>query len=128
MQVVRIDTHQFHELQNIEAHPDSFHQGGSVPTIDTGLGGLDHGLDITVSHRGAMAFECFSEDLKETRGVPDAMVDFLLNKVRIQYGSDVIRLRRELVKSRLERGVAGGRIEDVGWKGLYDGEKDFQKF
>ena len=75
-----------------------------------------------------MAFECFTEDLEETRGVPDAMVDFLLNKDRIQYRSDVIRLRRELVKSGLERGVAGGRIKDVGWKGLYDGEKDFQKF
>jgi hypothetical protein len=74
-------TYQLHELQNVEAHPDSFRQGGSVPTVDTGLGGLDHSLNIAVPHRSAMAFESFSKNLKETRGVPDAMVDFLLNQV-----------------------------------------------
>jgi hypothetical protein len=128
VQAIRIGTYQFHELQNVKAHPDSFRQGGNVPTVDTGLGGLDHSLDITVSHRGAVAFESFSKDLKETRSVPDAMVDFLLNKVRVEYRSDVIRLRCELIKSRLERGVSDGRIEDARWKRLYDREEDFQKF
>ena len=128
VRAVKIDTCQFHELQNVEAHPDSFRQGCSVPTIDTGLGGLDHSLDIAVSHWGTMAFESFSKDLEETRGVPDAMVDFLLNKIWVQYRSDVIRLRCELVKSRLERGVTDGRIEYVGREWLYDREEDFQKF
>jgi hypothetical protein len=75
-----------------------------------------------------VAFESFSKDLKETRSVPDAMVDFLLNKVRVEYRSDVIRLCCELIKSGLERGVSDGRIEDARWKRLYDREEDFQKF
>ena len=61
-----------------------------------------------------MAFESFSKNLKETRGVPNAMVDFLLNQAWIQYRSDVIRLRCEFVEGRLERGWSDGRIEDAG--------------
>ena len=128
VRVAKKGTRQFHELQNVKAHPDSFRQRGGVPTIDAGLGGLDHSLDITVSHWSTMAFESFPKDLKETGGVPDAMVDFLLNQVWLEYRSDVTRLRCELVKSRLERGVPDGRIEDVGWERLYDGKEDFQKF
>ena len=128
IRVAKTGTRQFHELQNVKAHPDGFRQRGGVPTINAGLGGLDHSLDITVSHRSTMAFESFPKDLKETRGVPDAMVDFLLNQVWLEYRSDVTRLRCELVKSRLERGVSDSRIEDVGWERLYDGEEDFQKF
>ena len=76
-------SYQFHELQNVKAHPDGFRQGGSVPTINTGLGGPDHSLDIAISHWSAMTFESFPKILEETRGVPDAVVDFLLNQLRV---------------------------------------------
>ena len=104
----KIATYQFHELQNVKTHPDSFRQGGGVHTIDTGLGGLDHSLNIAVSHWSTMTFESFSKNLKETRSVPDAMVDLLLNQVWVQHRSDVTRLRREFVESGLERGRSDG--------------------
>ena len=104
----KMDNYQLHELQNVEAHPNSFGQGGSVPTIDARLGGLDHGLNITVPHWSTMAFESFSKNLKETRGVPNAMVDFLLDQLWIQYRSDVIFLSRECVERGLERGRSNG--------------------
>lgn len=85
MRASKTNTHQLHELQNVEAHPDGFRQRSCVPAIDAGLGGLDHGLDVLVSHRSTMAFEGFSKNLKETRGIPNAMVDFLLNQVWVQY-------------------------------------------
>ena len=80
-----IDTCQLHELQNVEAHPDGSRKGDSVPTIDTGLGGLDHSFNIAVSHWSTMTFESFSKNLKETQGVPNTMGDFLLNQVWVQY-------------------------------------------
>jgi len=123
-----IDTCQLHELQNVEAHPDGSRQGGSVPPIDTGLGGLDHSLDIAVSHRSTVTFESFSKNMKEARGVPDAMVYFLLNQVWVQYRSYVARLRCEFIESGLERGRSDCRIEDAGRERLDDGEEDFQKF
>jgi hypothetical protein len=55
-----------------------------------------------------MTFESFSKNLKETRSVPDAMVDLLLNQVWVQHRSDVARLRREFVESGLERGRSNG--------------------
>ena len=80
-QAAKTETYQLHELQNVEAHPNGFRQGCSVPTIDTGLGGSDHSLNIAVSHWSAMAFESFSQDLEETRSIPDPMVDFLLDQL-----------------------------------------------
>ena len=108
MWAAKADTYQLHELKNVEAHPYGLCQGGSVPTVDAGLGGLDHSLDVTVSHWSTMAFESFSKNLKETRGVPNAMVDFLLDQLRIQYRSDIIRLGCEFVESGLERGRSNG--------------------
>jgi hypothetical protein len=72
-----------------------------------------------------MTFESFSKNLKETRSVPDAMVDLLLNQVWVQHRSDVARLRREFVESGLERGRSDGGIENAGRERLDDGEKDF---
>ena len=80
-----VDAHQFHELQDIEAHPDGFHDRGNIPTIHTGVSGLDHSLNVVISHWGTMTFESFSECLKETRGIPDAMVDLLLDQLWVQY-------------------------------------------
>ena len=108
MQAAKLDNYQLHEFQNVEAHPNSFRQGGSVPTIDAGLGGLDHSFDITVSHWSTMAFESFSKNLKETRSIPNAVVDFLLNQLWIQYRSDIVRLGCEFVESGLERGGPDG--------------------
>lgn len=70
-----------------------------------------------------MTFERFPEDLKETRSVPDAAVDLLLDQSRVQYGSDVIALCYGLVVSGLER--RGCRIENAGGGGLDDREEDF---
>lgn len=77
--MVYLGTYQLHEFQNIEAHPDCLCQRSSVPTVGAGLGGLDHNLNVGVSHWSAMAFEGFSKNLEEARGVPDAVVYFLLN-------------------------------------------------
>jgi len=75
-----------------------------------------------------MGFECFSKNLKETRGVPDPMVNFLLNQVWIKHRSDVVRLCREFVESGLERCGFYCRIENAGRERLDDGEEDFQEF
>lgn len=101
-QAAKVDAYQFHELQHIEAHPDSFRQGGAVPTLDARLGGPDHSLDIAVSHWSTMTFKCFPKHLEETRGVPNTMVDFLLNQLRVQYRSDVVCLCCDFVESGLE--------------------------
>lgn len=61
-----VDTHKLHELQNVEAHPDGFSDKCGVPTVNTGLSGPDHRLNVVISHRGTMAFESFSKNLKET--------------------------------------------------------------
>lgn len=96
------DTHKLHELQNIEAHPNGFCDRSSVSTIHTGLSSPNHGLDVMISHRGTMAFEGFPENLEETRGLPNVVVDLLLDQFRVQYRPDIISLGCHFVGSELE--------------------------
>ena len=77
--VVYLGAYQLHEFQNIKTHTDCLCEGSSVPTVGAGLGGLNHNLNVAVPHWSAMAFKSFPKSLKETRGVPDAVVYFLLN-------------------------------------------------
>ena len=49
-----------------------------------------------------------AKNLEETRGVPDAVVYFLLDQVWVQYRPNVVRLSGEFVKRGLERGGFDG--------------------
>ena len=55
-----------------------------------------------------MGFESFPKSLKETLGVPDAVVDLLLNEVWVEDRPDVFLLGSELVEGGLERGRSNG--------------------
>jgi hypothetical protein len=109
-------THELHELENFETHPN-----GADASAWPGRDG-DHHLDGPIAHGGAVLLEHRAEVLEYSAGIKDAMSELLGNQGRIgrcrvdyalENGAQLVDERRDA------RGECAGRCR-TGMEGSAD--------